>query len=122
VRWFVSRGWHGWVLLLALVAAFDVAAAHWGGESMTDAARRWFNHSIGRWFVVVLIVYVAIHLTVLPYRFDPLDRSYEWLQRKLGPQIDYDNNDYDYGNVERDIDAQPEDAPAPLEAVRGGKG
>ena len=51
MRWLVSKGWHGWALLLALVVAFDVAAAVWGGESMTDAARRWFNHGIGRWFV-----------------------------------------------------------------------
>ena len=62
-------------LLLAMVVAFDVAAAVWGGESMTDAARRWFNHGIGRWFVLIGIVYLAIHLTVLPYRMDPLDKS-----------------------------------------------
>src|SRR4029077_5573055 len=76
MRWMVSKGWHGWALLLALIVAFDVAAAVWGGESMTDAARRWFNHGIGRWFVLVGIVYLAIHLTVLPQRIDPLDRSY----------------------------------------------
>jgi hypothetical protein len=91
MRWFVSKGWHGWALLLALVVAFDVAAAVWGGESMTDAARRWFNHGIGRWFVLVGIVYLAIHLTVLPYRMDPLDKSYEWLQRKFGPTANYVN-------------------------------
>jgi hypothetical protein len=91
MRWLVSKGWHGWVLLLALVVAFDAAAAIWGGESMTDAARRWFNHGIGRWFVLIGIVYLAVHLTVLPYRIDPLDRSYEWLQRRFGPTANYRN-------------------------------
>jgi len=91
LRWLVSKGWHGWALLLGVVVAFDVASAFWGGESMTDAARRWFNHGIGRWFVLVGIVYLAIHLTVLPYRVDPLDRGYEWLQRRFGPTSHYKN-------------------------------
>ena len=96
MRWLVSKGWHGWALLLTLVVAFDVAAAIWGGESMTDAARRWFNHGIGRWFLVLVIVYLAVHLTVLPYRIDPLDRSYEWLQRKFGPNTNFVNPPTDH--------------------------
>jgi len=91
MRWLVSRGWHGWVILLAFIVAFDVGAALWGGESMTYAARRWFAHGIGRWFVLVAIVYLAIHLTVLPERMDPLDRSNQWLQRKYGNNPTYVN-------------------------------
>jgi hypothetical protein len=91
VRWLVSRGWHGWALLIAVVVAFDVAAAFYGGESMTDAARRWFNHGIGRWFLLLGIAYLAIHLTVMSDRIDPLDRSYQWLQRKFGPDNTYVN-------------------------------
>jgi hypothetical protein len=85
VRWFVSRGWHGWLLVLAVVVAFDVAAATLGGESMTDAARRWFQHGVGRWFVLAFMVYLAAHLTVLPWRVDPLDRAYVWLRTKTRP-------------------------------------
>jgi hypothetical protein len=83
VQWFVSKGWHGWALVLLVVVAFDAAAAYYGGESMTDAARRWFGHGVGRWLVVGGLVYLAVHLTVLPYRADPLDRAYEWFQRRV---------------------------------------
>jgi hypothetical protein len=91
MRWLVSRGWHGWAMLLGLVIAFDIAAARWGGESMTDAARRWFNHGVGRWLIVAGIVFLAVHLTVLPYRYDPLDRGYTWLQKRFGPDNNYVN-------------------------------
>jgi hypothetical protein len=90
MRWFVSKGWHGWALVLGLVIAFDLAAVRWGGEAMTDAARRWFNHGIGRWLIVVGIVYLAIHLTVLPYRYDPLHRGYAWLEKRFGPTANYE--------------------------------
>jgi hypothetical protein len=82
MRWMVSRGWHGWALVLIVVVVFDVFAATLGGESMTDAMRRWFGHGIGRWFVLALLVYLVAHLTVLPWRYDPLDRAYVWLRGK----------------------------------------
>jgi len=72
----VSRGWHGWLLVALVVVVFDVGAAMLGGEAMTDAARRWYHDSIGRWAVGAVVVFLALHLTVLPRRFDPLDRAY----------------------------------------------
>jgi hypothetical protein len=81
MKWFVSRGWHGWALVAVVVIAFDVGAAVWGGEPMTNAARRWFNDSIGRWLVGALAVFLVAHLTVLPRRIDPLDRAYAALRR-----------------------------------------
>jgi hypothetical protein len=91
MRWLVSKGWHGWLIVVALVVTFDVLAARYGGESMTDAARRWFQNGIARWFVLAAIIFVAVHITVLPERADPLVRGYEWLQRRFGPTSDYVN-------------------------------
>jgi hypothetical protein len=82
MRWLVSRGWHGWVLVLVVVLAFDIAAAIYGGEPMTASVRRWFNHGIGRWFVIAVITYLVIHLTVMPTRVDPLDRTFAWIREK----------------------------------------
>jgi hypothetical protein len=81
----VSRGWHGWVLVLVLVVLFDVFAATMGGESMTDAARRWYHHGVARWFVLALLLYLAAHLTGLSGTKDPLDRTYAWLRDKTTP-------------------------------------
>src|SRR5690242_1682794 len=83
MRWFVGRGWHGWVAVLVVVLLFDVAAAIYDGEPMTAATRRWFaNGGAGKWIVVVLMAYLAIHLTVMPQRMDPLDRTFVWIREK----------------------------------------
>jgi hypothetical protein len=86
------------VLVLGVVIVFDVAAALLGGESMTDTARRWFHHGVARWFVLGLIVYLAAHLTVLPWRVDPLDRAYAWLQEKrTRPYVNPHPGEYPHG-------------------------
>src|SRR5262245_5915048 len=95
MRWFVSKGWHGWVLLLVLVVAFDVLAIRYGGESMTDTARRWFHHGFGRVLVLGLIVFLALHLTVLPARYDPLFKAYRWIERRYGPHTHFVNPVHD---------------------------
>jgi hypothetical protein len=82
MRWLVSRGWHGWVLVLVVVLAFDVLAAMYGGEPMTDAVRRWFHHGILRWFILAVMAFLVIHLTVMPSRVDPLDRAFRWVRQK----------------------------------------
>jgi hypothetical protein len=83
VRWFVSKGWHGWVALLVLVVAFDLTATALGGETMTDSVRRWFHHRPTQWIVVPVMLYLVVHLTVIPWRFDPLDRTYVWLRNRV---------------------------------------
>jgi hypothetical protein len=79
------------VLVLVLVVAFDLLAVRLGGESMTDAARRWFQHGFARWLVIGGIVFLAIHLTVLPNRYDPLHRTYQWFENRYGPNANYVN-------------------------------
>jgi hypothetical protein len=82
MRWLVSRGWHGWVLVLLVVVVFDVLAAMYGGEAMTDSVRRWFNHGMLRWLVLAVMAFLVIHLTVISPRVDPLDRAYRWIRQK----------------------------------------
>jgi hypothetical protein len=82
MRWFVSRGWHGWVLVLVVVLLFDAAAAVLGGEPMTASVRRWFSHGTAKWVVMAVIAYLAIHLTVMPQRMDPLDRTFVWIRER----------------------------------------
>lgn len=98
VRWFVSKGWHGWVLLAVVVVAFDVAASMLGGETMTDSVRRWFHQRPTQWIVVPVILYLVVHLTVIPWRFDPLDRTYVWLRRTTSstppPTSEHDGVDH----------------------------
>ena len=91
MRWFVSKGWHGWAVVLVVVVVFDLLAVRFGGESMTDAARRWFQHGVARWFVIGGVVFLALHLTVLPARYDPLARGYLWFENRYGPNANYVN-------------------------------
>ena len=89
LRWLVSRGWHGWVLLLGVVLAFDITAALLGGEPMTDSVRRAFHQPFARWVVIATIAFLVLHLTVLPSRIDPLDRAYMWVrERRDKPHFD----------------------------------
>lgn len=78
----MSRGWHGWALLAILVLVFDVAATALGGETMTSALRRWLRHTPAAWLAVPLFVYLIAHMTIMPLRFDPLQRTYTWLYNK----------------------------------------
>jgi hypothetical protein len=82
MRWLVSRGWHGWALLAILVIAFDVAAAALGGEPMTNSVRRWLRHAPAAWVAVPLLVFLLAHMTVMPARYDPLERTYTWLYKR----------------------------------------
>jgi hypothetical protein len=79
----VSRGWHGWALLAGFVIAFDLAATALDGETMTVSVRRWFRHAPAVWILVPVLVYVVAHLTVMPLRYDPLDRTYAWLHKRI---------------------------------------
>ena len=83
LRWLVSRGWHGWALLAGFVIAFDLAATALNGETMTVSVRRWFRHAPAAWIVVPVLVYLVAHLTVMPLRYDPLDRTYAWLHKRI---------------------------------------
>ena len=83
LRWLVSRGWRGWALLAILVIGFDVAAAALGGETMTNSVGRWFRQPSTAWIVVPLVLYLVAHLTVMPLRYDPLDRSYAFLRKRV---------------------------------------
>ncbi|MBV8951623.1 MAG: hypothetical protein JOZ99_12165 [Actinobacteria bacterium] len=82
MRWLVSRGWHGWALLAILVIVFDVAATASGGETMTATLRRWLRHAPASWIAIPLFLYLIAHMTIIPLRYDPLQRTYTWLYNK----------------------------------------
>ncbi len=73
------------MLLGVFVIAFDVLAAALGGQTMTATARRWFRQTPAVWIVVPVVLYLLAHMTVMPLRYDPLDRTYAWIHEKVNP-------------------------------------
>lgn len=78
------RGWYGWLLVLAVVVAYDVTAALTGGEPMSSASRRWWaSHGWPQWALIVVAVFVAVHLIGGWGPHDPLDRLDAWIRRRV---------------------------------------
>jgi hypothetical protein len=76
------KGRYGWILLLLVVAAWDIAAALTNGESLTYVFRRGVAESAWRWPVFAVIVVLVVHLYLPPrfQKYDPLDKVYERIQ------------------------------------------
>ena len=73
------KGRYGWLLVLLVVVAWDLAAALTNGETLTWTFRRAVSQTAWRWPVMVLVLLIVVHLFLpddFAAKYDPLDRLY----------------------------------------------
>jgi hypothetical protein len=78
MRQLFAHGWHGWVLVIAVMVAWDIGAIWAKGETITAWTRNAGTHPLGRWLLFAVFGYVLVHLLIPGTwpTYDPLDRLY----------------------------------------------
>ena len=80
------KGRYGWLLLLFVVVAWDLAAALTNGETLTWTFRRAVAQTWWKWPALILIVLLVVHLFLpdnIAARYDPLDRLFNRIDPAL---------------------------------------
>jgi hypothetical protein len=73
------KGRYGWILVLLVIASWDLVAALTNGETLTYTFRRAVTQTAWRWPILVLITLIVVHLFLPEHltKYDPLDRLYQ---------------------------------------------
>jgi hypothetical protein len=83
------KGRYGWLLVVLVVVAWDLAAALTNGETLTWTFRRAISQTYWRWPTLILIALLVVHL-FLPERiaadYDPLDRLFNRINPAVQPE------------------------------------
>jgi hypothetical protein len=84
------KGRYGWLLVIAVILAWDITAAVTNGESLTFTFRRLVAHASWRWPMLALVLLLVVHLFLpdrIAEKYDPLDRLYLRLGRTQGEPV-----------------------------------
>jgi hypothetical protein len=81
---FFQHGWHGWLIVIAVMIAWDVGAGLTNGQTLTAWTRRAATQPLTRWVLAITFALLFLHFLLPGARFDPLDRLFSAVQR--GPR------------------------------------
>jgi hypothetical protein len=80
MKTFFQHGWHGWLIVIAVMIAWDVGAALTNGQTLTAWTRAAATQPLTRWVLGIAFGLLFLHFVLPGARFDPLDRFFSAVQ------------------------------------------